>query len=288
MDHSSKLTEMDPMPIWSPAPSDHGARRSRSPLVPSSGFADNPSEGMALRLGPEGQIPDHPGSVAAFGPPMSQPMPPPPPQQMFAPPPTGPMPMAPAYMQGQDKRDIRTLRQSCQQNFREYLALQQQYRQFGGNVSDRLRSQTDLVLSDLLSLQLEVRDLARAAQNHRWRKWLMGGIFASFIPLVRRIFRRNDDEGSKVASNDTEYAFHRSKNILARIKDSVFGVGRLASIAFFVFAALYIFQNEVSLRVAKTTQKRIRQLSDRIHEGDYTLEERDLRVLEGWRWRILL
>ncbi|KAJ4158714.1 uncharacterized protein LMH87_009228 [Akanthomyces muscarius] len=287
MDHSSKLTELDPMPIWTPAPSDHGAQRSRSPVPYTGGFDGNPTEGMALHLGPEGHIPDHPGSVADFARPASQPMPA---QQTFAPPPTGPAGTTPApHMQEHEALDIRTLRQSCQYNLREYLAVQQEYMRYGGNVANsRLRHQTGMVLGDLMTLQMEVRELARTAQNHRWRKWLMGGIFASFIPLVRRIFRRDDDDDAKVASNDTEYAFQRSKSILSRIKNSVFGVGKLASIGFFVFAVLYIFQNEVSLRVARTTQKRLKQLSDRIREGDSTLEERDMRVLEGWRWRVLL
>lgn len=116
----------------------------------------------------------------------------------------------------------------------------------------------------------------------------MNHLSASFIPLVRRIFRRGNDEESQAVSNDTEYAFQRSKNLLARIRDSIFGRGGYASIGFFVFAVLYIFQNEVSLRVAKTIQKRIKQLSDRLQGGDHTIDERDMKVLEGWRWRILL
>lgn len=171
----NKLTEMDPMPIWSPAPSDHGAQRSRSPFVPPSGFngdgfQSHPPEGVALRLGPEAQIPDHPGSAVSFGRPASQPVPPP---QTFAPPPTGAVP----YLQEYETPDIRTLRQSCQINMREYLAMQHEYRQYGGNVSEQqMRSQTGRVLSDLMNLQMEVRELAREAQNHRWRRWLMGGI----------------------------------------------------------------------------------------------------------------
>ncbi|KAM3557822.1 hypothetical protein ARSEF4850_004887 [Beauveria asiatica] len=280
MEHSGKLTEMDPMPMWSPAQSDHGVQRSRSPLIPTGEFDGPRPEGVAPHMEPGGYKTERSGSAAPYSHPAYQPMPPPPQQQqMYAPPPTDPMMMTPGpYTQEPEALEIDTLRQSCQQNLRGYLALKQEYRRYGGNASDgRLRSQTDLVLSDLLGLQMEVRNLAREAQNHRWRKWLMGGIFASFIPLVRRIFRRSNDEDSKVASNDTEYAFQRSRNILTRIKDSVFGVGRLASIGFFVFAVLYIFQNEVSLRVARTTQKRIKQLSDRIIAGDDTLEERDLR-----------
>ncbi|KAM3483858.1 hypothetical protein MY8738_002755 [Beauveria namnaoensis] len=236
MEHSGKLTEMDPMPMWSPAPSDHGAQRSRSPLIPTGDFDGPRTEGMAPDTEHEGYKTERSGSAAPYSHPAYQPMPPPPPQQqMYAPPPTEPMMMTPGpYMQEPEALDIDTLRQSCQYNLRGYLALKQEYRRYGGSASDgRLQSQTDLVLSDLLGLQMEVRNLAREAQNHRWRKWLMGGIFASFVPLVRRIFRRSNDEDSKVASNDTEYAFQRSRSILARIKDSVFGVGRLASIGFF-------------------------------------------------------
>ncbi|KGQ08428.1 Putative methyltransferase-like protein C27D7.08c [Beauveria bassiana D1-5] len=222
MEHSGKLTEMDPMPMWSPAPSDHGAQRSRSPLIPTGDFDGPRMEGMAPHTEHKGYKTERSGSAAPYSHPEYQPMPPPPPQQqMYAPPPTEPMMMTPGpYMQEPEALDIDTLRQSCQYNLRGYLALKQDYRRYGGNASDgRLQSQTDLVLSDLLGLQMEVRNLAREAQNHRWRKWLMGGIFASFIPLVRRIFRRSNDEDSKVASNDTEYAFQRSRNILARIKD---------------------------------------------------------------------
>ncbi|OAR05820.1 hypothetical protein LLEC1_06724 [Akanthomyces lecanii] len=287
MDHATKLTELDPMPIWTPVPSEHDVRRSRSPAPYTGSFDGNPPEGMALRLGPEGLIPDHPGSVADFGRPVSQPVPP---QQTLAPPPEGPAGMMPApYRKERGALDIRTLRQSCQYNLREYLAVQQEYLRCGGNAADsRVRHQTGMVLDDLMTLQMEVRELARAAQNHRWRKWLMGGIFASFIPLVRRIFRRGSNDDADAASNDTEYAFQKSKNILSRVTNSIFGVGKLASIGFFVFAVLYIFQNEVSLRVARTTQKRLKQLSDRVQEGDITLSERDMRVLEGWRWRVLL
>jgi hypothetical protein len=51
---------------------------------------------------------------------------------------------------------------------------------------------------------------------------------------------------------------------------------------------LYVFQNEVSLRVAKTVQKRLRKLTARIERGDTDIDEKDLKVLEGWRWRVLL
>jgi hypothetical protein len=111
---------------------------------------------------------------------------------------------------------------------------------------------------------------------------------ASFIPLVRRIFRRGDDEASLAASNDTEYAFNKSKGLLDYIKEGVLGNGSFAKIAFFVFAVLYVFQNEVSLRVARTMHKRIKRLVARVEMGDTELDERDIKILDGWRWRILL
>lgn len=165
------------MPIWTPAPSDHGAQRSRSPLPPMEGHDGMPEEGIAPRLGPEGHIPDHPGSAVDYGRPASQPQPPMP---TFAPPPQAPMTPAP-YMQEYQMPDIRTLRQSCQYNLREYMSLQRKQGRYDASVStvdleSRLRTQTGMVLSDLMNLQMEVRDLARAAQNHRWRRWLVGGV----------------------------------------------------------------------------------------------------------------
>lgn len=110
----------------------------------------------------------------------------------------------------------------------------------------------------------------------------------AFIPMVRKIFKRGDNKESEEASNDTEYAFTKSKGLLSRIKGSIFGSGGWATITFFVFAVLYVFQNEVSLRVAKTIQKRARKLMEKIESGQGDFEESDLKLLEGWRWRILL
>lgn len=91
-----------------------------------------------------------------------------------------------------------------------------------------------------------------------------------------------------MSSNDTEYAFRKSKGILSAIKDGILGGGAFAKIAFFVFAVLYVFQNEVTIRVAKTLQKRIRKISAKLERGDGTVDEGDMKVFEGWRWRVLL
>ena len=111
---------------------------------------------------------------------------------------------------------------------------------------------------------------------------------AAFIPLVRKIFKRKDDKESQEASNDTEYAFHKSQGLISRIKDSLWGHGGWASLGFFVFAVLYVFQNEVTLRVAKTLQKRVKKLCDKVESGQGDFEESDMKLLQGWRWRVLL
>ena len=112
------------------------------------------------------------------------------------------------------------------------------------------------------------------------------GSRASFIPVIRAIFPRpKEDEES---ANDTEYAFGKSKSLIRRILDSVQGRGGLASFAFFVFAVLYVFQNEVTLRVARTAGKRLKRLGAKIEEGQEDLTEKDLELLQGWRWRVLL
>ena len=92
-----------------------------------------------------------------------------------------------------------------------------------------------------------------------------------------------------MASNDTEFAFQKAQHFLARIRDGLLGKGGFAQIAFFVFAVLYVFSNEVMLRVARTVQKRIRKLVGKIERGEEGADiDSSGELLEGWRWRILL
>ncbi|KAH7171425.1 hypothetical protein EDB81DRAFT_710229 [Dactylonectria macrodidyma] len=190
-------------------------------------------------------------------------------------------------------RELQALKTNCQFGLREYLSLQRR-RQTGDSamspyeLDTRIRAQAGTVLSDLRVLQSEVRDIAKGAESHRWRKWIIGGAIATFIPFIRKFFRRTNDEESQTSSNDTEYAFRKSKGLLEYIKDGFFGTGYFAKLAFLVFAVLYVFSNEVSLRVARTTQKRVKRLCARIERGDPDIDEKDMKVLEGWRWRVLL
>ncbi|CAK7234016.1 hypothetical protein SEUCBS140593_008795 [Sporothrix eucalyptigena] len=198
------------------------------------------------------------------------------------------------------KSDIRSARASVEEGLARIMELQRQQRQHlqygpgaasvpnstAAAVQDQLRLQTGSVLRDLRYVRRALYSMAKAAENHRFRRWLVGGILATFIPLVRRLFRR--DHTRTNTANDTEYAFVRSRSLVDRMLSSVTRRGGLASIAFFVFAVLYIFSNEVSLRVARTVSKRLKRLSTKLERGDEPLDEADLKQLSGWRWRVLL
>lgn len=103
--------------------------------------------------------------------------------------------------------------------------------------------------------------------------------------MVKALFRRprHDDE----SSNDTEYAFKKSKGLIAQVLAATRRPG-IASVAFFVFAVLYVFQNEVSLRVGRSIQKRLRRLTAKIESGSGNITEEDMKLLKGWRWRVLM
>lgn len=107
----------------------------------------------------------------------------------------------------------------------------------------------------------------------------------SFIPLVKRLFRRPKHEDE--SSNRTEYAFKKSKGLISRILASTRRPG-LWTLGFFVFAVLYVFQNEVSLRVSRTVSRRLRRLVAKIERGGDRLTEDDIKAVQGWRWRILI
>lgn len=208
------------------------------------------------------------------------------------------------------KSDIRSARASVETGLGRIMELQRQQRQHlqygpgaanvpnstAAAVQDQLRLQTGSVLRDLRYVRRALYAKAKAAENHRFRRWLIGGLLATFIPLVRRLFRRRGGSNSRndttsapiLTANDTEYAFVRSRSLVDRMLSSVTRRGGLASIAFFVFAVLYIFSNEVSLRVARTVGRRLKRLSSKIERGNEPLSEADLKQLSGWRWRVLL
>ncbi|KAK2015924.1 hypothetical protein LZ32DRAFT_615640 [Colletotrichum eremochloae] len=191
-------------------------------------------------------------------------------------------------------QDLKSAKTSTQFALREYMSLQRKRARLDGATSleleDQIRTQGRILLGDLKFLRKEVGALIKAGEKHRWRNWLIGGAVATFIPAVKSIFRRPSDRSQHEvqASNSTEYAFWRSKALVARIKDSLLGRNSFASIAFFVFAVLYVFTNEISLQVAKTVSKRLKRLGAKIERGDAEVVEQDMKLLEGWRWRVLM
>ncbi|KAL2129742.1 hypothetical protein VTI74DRAFT_7389 [Chaetomium olivicolor] len=152
------------------------------------------------------------------------------------------------------------------------------------DVEQRLRVQGEIVLDGLRRLREDVEGLVGKAEGQRWRRFAVGGAIASFIPLVKKLFRRPKDEDESV--NRTEYAFKKSRSLVSRILASTHRPG-LGTLAFFMFAVLYVFQNEVSLRVARTVSKRLKRLASKVEEGREELTEEDVRMLQGWRWRVL-
>ncbi|KAM7210233.1 hypothetical protein V8F06_014385 [Rhypophila decipiens] len=174
---------------------------------------------------------------------------------------------------------------SAESNLREYMSMLRR-RQSKGEVGieDRLRNQASTVLGELHNLRQEIADLVKNAESHRWRRFLVGGAIASFIPIVKRLFPRPDRESE--TSNDTEYAFRKSKSLISRVLAATRRPG-IATVAFFVFAVLYVFQNEVSLRVGRSVTKRLKRLTSKVEAGE-DIEEADLKALRGWRWRVLM
>jgi hypothetical protein len=89
----------------------------------------------------------------------------------------------PGAMQQQQQQpgDIRALKSHCQFGLREYQSLQRKRQRISAaststlEIESRLRNQQGAVLADLQLLGEEVKGLVKAAENHRWRRWLIGG-----------------------------------------------------------------------------------------------------------------
>ncbi|KAJ4385044.1 hypothetical protein N0V85_008303, partial [Neurospora sp. IMI 360204] len=158
-------------------------------------------------------------------------------------------------------------RQATECSLRDYMALQRKRRQISykiaaGNsgkeavlIEEKLRHQASTAIDELIELRGRVAEIVRRGEKARWRRYLWSGAFAIFIPLVKSFFRPSTvDKGAHArdhARNRTEYAFRKSKTLLNRILSQARRPG-LASLSFLVFAVLYVFTNEVSLRAART------------------------------------
>lgn len=180
---------------------------------------------------------------------------------------------------------LKYARTAAESSLREYVSLQRRRRYDDPVAEDRLRRQRALAIAELRTLRSGVSALVKASESHRWGRWVLGGFFATLIPAVRKLFRRPSDD--QETSNDTEYAFRKSKGLISRTWNLVRNNGALASMGLLVLSVLYVFQAEVSLRVARTVSKRLKRLIQRIEIGDEVLDEKDLHLFAGWRWRVL-
>ena len=75
------------------------------------------------------------------------------------------------------KRDLKATRSGAEFALREYLSLQRRrYRTDEPRIEDRIRLQAAAAVGELRTLRKEISAVVKAAENHRWRKWLLGGI----------------------------------------------------------------------------------------------------------------
>ncbi|KAK2002117.1 hypothetical protein LX36DRAFT_568866 [Colletotrichum falcatum] len=260
----------------------------QSALYPGQGYGGPPPGGVVSNVKVQPPV-EHMAGPAAYPTPQSQQA-----SKVEAPRPAAIAAAAFNPPLATTSQDLKSAKTSTQFALREYLSLQRKRGRLDGATSmeleDQIMNQGRILLGELKFLRKEVGLLIKDGENHRWRNWLIGGAVATFIPAVKRIFRRPSDrsEDQIQASNSTEYAFWRSKALVARIKDSLLGRNSFASIAFFVFAVLYVFTNEISIQVAKTVSKRLKRLSAKIERGDANVVDQDMKLLEGWRWRVLM
>jgi hypothetical protein len=76
---------------------------------------------------------------------------------------------------------LEDVKASCQRNLKHLMYLQNQRRAFGYSsqavdLEWQIRGQTGVLIGELRTLQDGVRRMVKDAKNHRWRRWLFGGI----------------------------------------------------------------------------------------------------------------
>jgi hypothetical protein len=74
--------------------------------------------------------------------------------------------------------DVHNVKASAQYHLREFLITRgrlQSDSSASRELESRLRNQAGMMLSDLSTLQAEVRSLAKAAESGRWKRFLLGG-----------------------------------------------------------------------------------------------------------------
>ncbi len=87
----------------------------------------------------------------------------------------GPAAMASMPLETNSKHGLKDSKSTVEFSLRELMTLQRRRMANEIGVEERLRNQTGAALSDLRVLRKTVSDMAKAAESHRWRRWLLGG-----------------------------------------------------------------------------------------------------------------
>ncbi len=90
-----------------------------------------------------------------------------------------PLPALPdaALTSGGEPTSARAVKSAAEFSLREYMALQRRrYRTDEAGMENRLRAQARIAVRDLQDVRGHVADIIRAAEGHRWRRWLLGGV----------------------------------------------------------------------------------------------------------------
>ena len=112
-----------------------------------------------------------PPEVAAVPLPQYPPQPPPP--QLSAEQMPGPASSLPLATATEGRQDLKAIKSTAEFALREYMSLQRS--RYRVDVEGQLHAQAATVLTDLRRLRRELEAFAKAAESHRWRRWVVGG-----------------------------------------------------------------------------------------------------------------
>jgi hypothetical protein len=169
-DAPPSLIQLDPTPLDSQGTASHGASHSYYHPGPNSP-QPQPSTSYNPPLRPGG------GGVTTT----------------FAPPPVVPD-AGPALVQSpvSIKTGIRATKSTAEFALREYMTLCRRRQKPGEvGIEDSLRAQAAVVVRSLAAVRQDVAGLVKAAERHRWRRWILGGIMlvspTYFLPIFQKL-----------------------------------------------------------------------------------------------------
>lgn len=163
---SAPLNNLEPRPMDSPGPTTavvttRADRRDRSPLrQPQPAASQYAGQYTGQYAAPEASQYQNQGPSASMT--------------------NGPRPGQMNNTQTPTPPNLRNVRATCEYNLREYITLKAKMQQNNTGLPNhemslRLRSHANAAMGDLHSLQSVLKTTVKAAENHRWRRWVVGG-----------------------------------------------------------------------------------------------------------------